>query len=378
MGRACGRRWARVLARQLGWSARLDAWRGRGQPGRNGDREVPSTYPPVDGRAGCARPCRRTRRQVPDVVGRGLWPSRSRGLRSRERRHDLQRPVDVEAVHGDRGHAGRGGRPPGPRRADHDLPAGVHSPQRVREAPRTEDHASHAPQPHRRRRAGGAGGKQLQPRPRQLRRARAQHLRHLVALPGGQWLCLLESGDRPRRLHPAARRGEAVCAGHARLPARTAGHGPQRLRPRRDPRDYRPRPRARAPIPAPAGGRADDRGRRPLHERRRSGRLPPLRVERRLDRRPGRARPKVAPRDADRAAAASRRTGGVRARRRPTPLEPLGSGTGSLRARRWRVRVPLRSLVGAPAGDRGRRPDQLRRPSTPERPGAVDPDRRRQ
>ena len=53
-----------------------------------------------------------------------------------------------------------------PRRADHDLPARVHRPQRVREAPGTEDHASDAPQPHRRLHARGAGGKQQRPRPR--------------------------------------------------------------------------------------------------------------------------------------------------------------------------------------------------------------------
>ena len=46
-----------------------------------------------------------------------------------------------------------------------------------------------------------------------------------------------------------ARRGEAVCGGHARLPARAAGHGPQHLRSSGDPRDRRPRRRARAPIP---------------------------------------------------------------------------------------------------------------------------------
>ena len=114
--------------------------------------------PRVDGGAGYTRPCRRARRQGPGVVGRGLRPSRRTGLGSRDRRHDLQRPVDVEAVHGDRGHAGRRGRSPRPRRADHDLPARVHRPQRVRGAPGTEDHASDAPQPHRWLHARGAGG----------------------------------------------------------------------------------------------------------------------------------------------------------------------------------------------------------------------------
>ena len=76
------------------------------------------------------------------------------------------------------------GRSPRPRRADHDLPARVHRPQRVRGAPGTEDHASDAPQPHRRLHARGAGGKQQRARTRHVRRARAQHLRHLAALPG--------------------------------------------------------------------------------------------------------------------------------------------------------------------------------------------------
>ena len=46
-----------------------------------------------------------------------------------------------------------------------------------------------------------------------------------------------------------------------------------------------------------------------------------------------------------------------------------------LRARRWRVRVPLRHVVAAPARDRGRDPDQLAGPSAPEHALAVDPGR---
>ena len=132
------------------------------------------------------------------------------GLRSRERRHGLQRPVDVEAVHGHSGHAGRRGGSARPRRADHHLSPRVHRPQRIRGTPRTEDHAPDAPEPHRGLHARGAGREQQRARPRRFRRPREQHLRHLAAIPGRQRLRLLEPRDRPRRLHPRASRGQAL------------------------------------------------------------------------------------------------------------------------------------------------------------------------
>ena len=48
-----------------------------------------------------------------------------------------------------------------------------------------------------------------------------------------------------------------------------------------------------------------------------------------------------------------------------------------VRARWWRLRVPLRSVVAAPARDRGCHPDQLGGPSAPDQSRAVDPDRPR-
>ena len=54
------------------------------------------------------------------------------------------------------------------------------------------------------------------------------------------------------------------------------------------------------PYPQAAARRADDGGRRSLHERRGLGSLSSLRAERRLDRRPGRARLEVASGDARR------------------------------------------------------------------------------
>ena len=71
---------------------------------------------------------------------------------------------------------------------------------------------------------------QQRARPGQLRRPREQHHRHLAALPGRHRIRLLESGHRPRRLHPATSRGEAVPGGHARVAARAARYGPQHLR----------------------------------------------------------------------------------------------------------------------------------------------------
>ncbi|MEU4293794.1 serine hydrolase [Kribbella sp. NPDC026596] len=57
--------------------------------------------------------------------------------------------MDVEDLHGYGRHAGRRGRSTGSRRADHDVPARVHCPQRVRGASRAEDHAPDAPGPYR-------------------------------------------------------------------------------------------------------------------------------------------------------------------------------------------------------------------------------------
>ena len=62
-----------------------------------------------------------------------------------------------------------------------------------------------------------------------------------LRFPVGTGLRLLEPGDRPRRLHPRAGRGQAVRGGHARLAARAAGHGPQHLRPGGDPVERRSR-----------------------------------------------------------------------------------------------------------------------------------------
>ena len=116
------------------------------------------------------------------------------------------------------------------------------------------------------------------------------------------------------------------------------GHGAQHLRPGGDPLERQSRGRTRRPLSRAAALRADDGGRRPLRERRGPRAVPPLPAERRLDRRPGRARPEVARRDADGPAAASRRAGRVRARRGPAPLEHAGrpissstaaAGTGS-------------------------------------------------
>ncbi len=163
-------------------------------------------------------------------MARGLRLHGSRGLRPGHRRHGLQRPVDVEGVHGDGGHAGSRGRSPRPRRADHGLPARVQRQQCLRGATRAEDHAPDAPEPHRRLYPRGACRQQHRAGPRRLRVPRSQHLRYLAPLPRRQRLRLLEPGDRPGGLHPGASRGQAVRAGHARLPARAGGHGPQHLR----------------------------------------------------------------------------------------------------------------------------------------------------
>ena len=100
-------------------------------------------------------------RRRPRRVAAGLRPHRRRQQRTGHGRHDLQRAVDVEGVHGDGGDAGGAGRAPRPRRADHDLPAGLHGAQRVRASPGAEDHAADAAQPHRGLHPRGAARQQL-------------------------------------------------------------------------------------------------------------------------------------------------------------------------------------------------------------------------
>ena len=210
------------------------------------------------------------RRRGPGPVDRGLRSPRSRRLRSGHRRHDLQRPVDVEAVHRDGRHAGRPGRPARPRRADHDLPPGLHRPQCVRGASRAEDHAPHAAEPHRRLHPRGADRQQLRARPGHFRRARPEHLRHLAPIPGRDRLRLLEPRHRPRGLHPRAGLRRAVRGRDAGLAARAARHGPQHVRPGRDPAHCQPRASATSVWSRGAARRADDGGRWAVHAARRT------------------------------------------------------------------------------------------------------------
>jgi hypothetical protein len=107
-GRSYSSRGSRLRVGHVDGAVGLDAPCCCGQPGRNGHREVPSAHPGVDGRAGCARPCRRARRQGPRVVGRGK-PSSSVRSRPCSRtavfasstqrsslRHDLMRVANLD------------------------------------------------------------------------------------------------------------------------------------------------------------------------------------------------------------------------------------------------------------------------------------------
>ena len=131
-------------------------------------------------------------------------PDRRR-LRPGHGRHDLQRPVDVEALHRDGGDAGRPGR------------AGSTSTSRSRPTCRTSRSTA-------RSRSIPSGkitlrmllshtagftheapvGNNDELDPGDLRRPRPEHLRHLAPIPGRHRLRLLEPRHRPRRLHPRA------------------------------------------------------------------------------------------------------------------------------------------------------------------------------
>src|SRR5262245_65654089 len=69
--------------------------------------------------------------------------------------------------------------------ADHDVPARLHRPQRLRAPPRAAHHAAHAAPPHRGLHPRGSPRQQLRAGARRFRRACPQHLRHLAAVPVG-------------------------------------------------------------------------------------------------------------------------------------------------------------------------------------------------
>ena len=275
-------------------------------------------------------------------MARGLRPTRRTGLGPRERRHDLQRPVDVEAVHGDGGHAGgRSGW------LDLDEPITtlspwLHRPQRLRGAPGAEDHAADAPEPHRRLHARGSAWEQQRARPGRLRRPRSQHLPDrgcaFRSAPGTR--TRISASTSPASCSSASRASRSrrscatPCSSRSAWSAAPLTGG--------DPVKREPRPRARRALSRPACRRGDDGGRRPLRERRRPGAVPPLPAERRLDRRPRRARFEVARGDADGAAVARRRAAGyalgvVRHRWDTWPdlLEHGGGGYGFLSDLWW-------------------------------------------
>ena len=203
-------------------------------------------------------------------------------------------------------------------------------------------------EPHRGLHARGADREQHRARPRRLRRPRSQHLRDVAALPGRDRVRLLEPRHRPGRLHPRARRGQAVRRRSMRESLlEPLGMERSTFDRARDPVDDRiapsvtssPIPELPLDVPMTAAGGLYASADGP-------GAVPPLRAERRLDRRPDRARSDVAGRDADDPAAARRAQRRVRARRRPTPLERWPQRR-SLQSWRRRVRVPRRPVVGA-------------------------------
>ena len=191
-------------------------------PQRDGDAGVDAviaryqeTDPRADGRAGHPRPRARGGRRRPGGVAAGVRVHGTRRRYAGHRRHDLQRPVDDEDVHRHRRDAGRPGRTPRPRRADHDVPARLHGPQRLRAAPRAADHPAHAARLYGGLHPRGAAGQQLRARARRLRRARAEHLEDVAALPRRHRLRLLQPGVRRRRRHPRAGLREALPGAHA-------------------------------------------------------------------------------------------------------------------------------------------------------------------
>ena len=143
---------------------------GGGRRGSRRDRQVPGPHPGAHGRPGRPWPRRCPRGWRPGPVDRGLRSPRSRRFCSgRPPTRSSASSRCRRTVHGDGRDAGRPGRASGPRRADHDLPAGLHGPQCVRGSPRRQDHAAHAPEPHGRLHPRGADRQQLRARSGDLR-----------------------------------------------------------------------------------------------------------------------------------------------------------------------------------------------------------------
>ena len=233
-----------------------------------GHRALPGQDPRAHGPAAHPRPGPGGGRRRPGGVAAGVRLHGQRRGYAGHRRHHLQRPVDVEDVHRHGSDAGGAVRTARPRRADHDLPARLHGPQRLRAAPRAADHAADAAELHRRLHPRGAARQQLRAGARRLRRARAQHLRHLAAVPGRGPATRTRTSGSTSPATSSSRSPEALPGRHARLAARAAGHGSQHLRPGPGARHRRPGGGSLRRHGGAARGRPDDGGRRAVVERR--------------------------------------------------------------------------------------------------------------